>query len=157
MNSIKNIRTMVVTDDPRLRKTLEDGLEPFGMALTASKTIFQALKTLKKAEINTVLLDSRCAGDDPFKTVRQLKRQSPSTQIIMLIDPDISEPKKTVLRLVGAFELVDRECLPATLLTKIKAAWAIGRWKDERARRIPTPAIACWPTAVYDSGYVEDR
>jgi DNA-binding NtrC family response regulator len=78
------IRLLVVDDEARFVETLTKRLRARGLFVEGANSGQEALATLATKPFDVVLLDVRMPGMDGVETLRAIKRDHPSIQVVLL-------------------------------------------------------------------------
>ena len=80
----KPIRVLLVDDEERFLKTASATLKNRGFEVTAVPGGAEALKEIKKGEIDVVVLDVKMPGMDGNEVLQRIKGLKPKLEVIML-------------------------------------------------------------------------
>ncbi|MBN1831538.1 MAG: response regulator [Deltaproteobacteria bacterium] len=81
---MEEMRIMLVDDEERFLSTTKKLLSKKGIDLLTALSGGEALEMLNSHSIHVVILDVKMPGMDGMATLREIKRQHPLTEVIML-------------------------------------------------------------------------
>jgi DNA-binding NtrC family response regulator len=81
---MEKMRIMLVDDEERFLSTTKKLLSKKGIDLLTALSGGEALEMLNSHSIHVVILDVKMPGMDGMATLREIKRQHPLTEVIML-------------------------------------------------------------------------
>jgi DNA-binding NtrC family response regulator len=81
---MEEMRIMLVDDEERFLSTTKKLLSKKGIDLLTALSGGEALEMLNSHSIHVVILDVKMPGMDGMTTLREIKRQHPLTEVIML-------------------------------------------------------------------------
>jgi len=118
----EQISILVVDDDEIFKKMICRELSFLGHSVSTSSSGEEAVKTIEENKPDVVLLDIKLPGIDGIETLKVLKEQSPTTEIVMLtghgtIDNAISSMK------TGAYDYLTKPCRLDELTNVIQKAY----------------------------------
>ena len=85
------MRILIVEDDWKLARQLNQGLDEQGHSVTVASDGIQGLETAKYGEFDVLVLDVMLPGLDGFSIVRQLRAAKSTTPILLLTARDAAE------------------------------------------------------------------
>ena len=85
------MRILIVEDDWKLARQLNQGLDEQGHSVTVASDGLQGLETAKYGEFDVLVLDVMLPGLDGFSIVRQLRAAKSTTPILLLTARDAAE------------------------------------------------------------------
>jgi DNA-binding NtrC family response regulator len=117
--SVELLRVLVVDDERELVDALVERLNMRGVQATGVTTGAEALRCMKEAEHDVVLLDVKMPSPGGLDVLREIKRQWPERQVVLLTGHGSALDAQLGMQL-GAFDYVmkpvDIEALMAILL-----------------------------------------
>jgi DNA-binding response OmpR family regulator len=123
-------QVLVVDDEPHIRTVLRGYLEADGFAVSEAADGEAALRQVKHAAPDVVLLDVMLPGIDGLEVLRQLRASS--EVYVILVTARTEEVDKLVGLGVGADDYVTKPFSPREVVARVKAVLRRGR---ERAGR----------------------
>lgn len=81
---METMKMMIVDDETRFLSTTRKLLEKKGYDVLTASSGAEALETLRAHRVHVVILDVKMPGMDGVATLREIKRQFPMVQVIML-------------------------------------------------------------------------
>ncbi len=81
---MEKMRIMLVDDEERFLSTTKKLLSKKGIDLLTALSGGEALEMLNSHSVHVVILDVKMPGMDGMATLREIKRQHPLTEVIML-------------------------------------------------------------------------
>ena len=81
---MKAMKIMLVDDEERFLSTTKKLLVKKGYDVLTAMSGMEALETMKRKMIHVVILDVKMPGMDGNATLKEIKRQYPLTEVIML-------------------------------------------------------------------------
>lgn len=113
---------LVVDDEPKLRKVLQEFLQAHGFAVVSAESGEAALEVLAASHPSVVLLDVNLPGMDGLSTLKRIKAVSPGTTVLMITGIEKEDTMGHALSL-GANDYIlkpfNLEYLQTVLLSKI--------------------------------------
>jgi CheY-like chemotaxis protein len=119
----KKIRVMMVDDEVRFRETTSRLLKKKGFETTIAASGEEALRLIKEAPQDVVILDIKMEGMDGHAALSEIKQIAPSTQVIMLTGHG-SADSALISRERAAFDYLTKPCDIDLLAMKINEAYA---------------------------------
>ncbi len=113
-------RILVVEDEPRLARGLQDDLTLEGYDVEVAGDGAEATRRAREQAFDLMVLDVMLPGKDGFEVCRELRREGFRTPIIMLT-ARTSESDKVLGLEVGADDYVTKPFSPRELRARIKA------------------------------------
>ncbi len=113
-------RILVVEDEPRLARGLQDDLTLEGFDVEVAGDGAEATRRAREQAFDLMVLDVMLPGKDGFEVCRELRREGFRTPIIMLT-ARTSESDKVLGLEVGADDYVTKPFSPRELRARIKA------------------------------------
>jgi len=81
---MEEMHVLLVDDEERFLATTEKLLSRRGVAALSARSGMEALETLRGHVVHVVILDVKMPGMDGVATLREIKRQFPLVEVIML-------------------------------------------------------------------------
>jgi len=113
-------RILVVEDEPRLARGLQDDLTLEGFEVEVAGDGAEATKRARERPFDLIILDVMLPKKDGFEVCRELRREGLRTPIIMLT-ARTGESEKVLGLEVGADDYVTKPFSPRELRARIKA------------------------------------
>ena len=126
------IRVLIVDDEIDFVEMLSLRLEEAGERVVPAYNGRECLEILKKLEIDVVILDIKMPGMDGIQTLREIKKNFPLVEVIMLTGHGTTETAVEGMKL-GAFDYLLKPTDFNELLDKLENA---RKRKDEQEERI---------------------
>ncbi|WP_274364759.1 response regulator transcription factor [Paenibacillus thermotolerans] len=120
MSQNKNIRILLVDDEPHILQFLEMGLAEEGYEIRTAPDGMAALHTAAEFQPHIVVLDVMMPGIDGFETCRLLKKKGTEVAVIMLTARDEIDDRVKGLKL-GADDYLVKPFSFEELLARIEA------------------------------------
>lgn len=125
---------LIVDDEAAARKTLLEMLKLEGYQVSAAADGETALNMISEAAFDLAILDIKMPGIDGMQVLKEIKTQSPETQIIMLTAHGTLDTAVEALR-SGAHDYLQKPAVPEEILSAI-AKGISRRIETERKQRI---------------------
>jgi DNA-binding NtrC family response regulator len=125
-------KVLLVDDEKDFIEMLSLRLKEVGEKITVAYSGQEALDTLEKADIDVVILDIKMPGMDGIETLREIKKQFPLVEVIMLTGHGSTETAVEGMKL-GAFDYLMKPADFDDLTLKLEGA---RKRKDEQEDRI---------------------
>jgi len=113
-------RILVVEDEPRLARGLQDDLSLEGFGVEVAGDGEAAVRRVREQRFDLIILDVMLPKKDGFEVCRELRREGVRTPIIMLT-ARTGESEKVLGLEVGADDYVTKPFSPRELRARIKA------------------------------------
>lgn len=124
---------LLVDDEARFLQTTQKLLAKIGCDVHTASSGLDALDILKSRTIQVVVLDVKMPGMDGLTTLKEIKRQFPLVEVIMLTGHATVEHAVEGMR-SGAADYLMKPVDPEVLLDKAKRAFQKRRQIEERIR-----------------------
>jgi len=125
-------QVLLVDDEVPFVETMTKRLTKRDLQVVAAFSGKESLEKLKEiAEIEVVILDVKMPEMDGIETLREIKRNFPLTEVIMLTGHATVETGIEGMKL-GAFDYLMKPCDIENLLEKVKEAAARKRSHEEK-------------------------
>jgi len=128
------IRVLLVDDEEQFVETLAERLQMREFDVRTAHTGEEALVSLKEEETDVVVLDVLMPGKDGIETLREIKKQSPMTEVMMLTGHATMDSAIQGLKF-GAYDYLMKPTETEDLVAKILKAYARKLEQEERIRR----------------------
>jgi DNA-binding NtrC family response regulator len=125
-------KVLLVDDEKDFIEMLSLRLKEVGEKITVAYSGQEALDTLEQADIDVVILDIKMPGMDGIETLREIKKQFPLVEVIMLTGHGSTETAVEGMKL-GAFDYLMKPADFDDLTLKLDGA---RKRKDEQQERI---------------------
>ena len=149
----EKIRVMMVDDEERFRDTTSRLLKKRGFETTIAASGEEALRLIKEAPQDVVVLDVKMEGMDGHTALSEIKRISPDIQVIMLTGHGSADSALSS-RERAAFDYLTKPCDIDLLAMKINEAHAAktrGADRVEKKARDIMISIADYTTVSVDT------
>jgi DNA-binding NtrC family response regulator len=123
-------RILVVDDEERFRTTLARMLSLHGLPVLALGSGREALAALAAEAYDVVILDLRMPDLDGLRTLGEIKKLRPDTEVIILTGHASLDAAMEIIKL-GGYDYLLKPCPVEDLMLKIDSAW---ERKKERAK-----------------------
>jgi DNA-binding NtrC family response regulator len=143
------LKLLLVDDEERFVKTTKTLLEKKGVSTLTALNGMDALKTLQESLVDVVVLDVKMPGLDGVDVLREIKREHPLVEVIMLTGHASVESAIEGLKL-GAFDYLMKPCDISTLLEKANEAFEKKEAVEEKIRQAKLKKIIRRPSAVFE-------
>jgi DNA-binding NtrC family response regulator len=128
------IRVLLVDDEEQFVETLAERLQMREFDVWTAHTGEEALVRLKEEETDVVVLDVLMPGKDGIETLREIKKLSPMTEVMMLTGHATMDSAIQGLKF-GAYDYLMKPTETEDLVAKILKAYARKLEQEERIRR----------------------
>ena len=130
---MEKMKMMLVDDEERFLATTQKLLAKKGYDVVTASGGVEALEKIRVHNIHVVILDVKMPGMDGNATLKEIKRQFPLVEVIMLTGHATVETSIEGMR-QGAFDYLMKPCDMDVLLEKVKAAAAKKHDHEEKIR-----------------------
>ncbi|UCF94397.1 MAG: response regulator [Desulfobacterales bacterium] len=125
-------KVLLVDDERPFVETMNKRLTKRNLEVAAAYSGTEALERLGAMDsLEVVILDVKMPGMDGIETLREIKKQYPLVEVIMLTGHATVESAIEGMRL-GAFDYLMKPCDMEQLLAKVQEAAAKKRQHDEK-------------------------
>jgi DNA-binding NtrC family response regulator len=125
---------LLVDDEAPFVDTMTKRLTKRKLTVFKSYSGEEALKTLKEnSQIDLVILDVKMPGMDGIETLKEIRKEFPLVEVIMLTGHATVETSIEGMRL-GAFDYLMKPCDMDVLIEKVNAATKKKRDHEEKIR-----------------------
>lgn len=128
-----SIRLLLVDDEERFTQTLSKRLDERGIDVATASSGSEALKLIEDNVYDVAVVDVKMPGMDGVETLREIKKVSSLTEVILLTGHASVDSAIDGMRL-GAFEFLLKPCEIEELIAKIEEAYAKRKLKEEEMR-----------------------
>ena len=128
------VRILVVDDDTSIRMTLREVLSRENYQVMTAASGEEALRLMLEADFDLALLDLKMAGMDGLSLMKEIRRRSPGTGLIMLTGFATLESAIGALR-QGAHDYLLKPCEPEMLKESIRQGLK-KQWRDVRRKEL---------------------
>ncbi len=118
----ENIKVLLVDDEVAFTNTLAQRLKMRDLRVETAYDGEEALLKLKTEEPDVIVLDLKMPGMHGIDVLREIKKSSPNTQVIILTGHGTDKDEEEAVRL-GGFGFLKKPTDIDTLEHKIKAAF----------------------------------
>ena len=125
-------KVLLVDDEEDFAEMLSLRLKELGEKVTVAYSGQEGLDTLAKTSIDVVILDIKMPGMDGIETLREIKKQYPIIEVILLTGHGSTETAVEGMKL-GAFDYLMKPADFGDLAAKLEGA---RKRKDEQEERI---------------------
>jgi two-component system, OmpR family, response regulator CpxR len=129
-----NIRVLLVDDEEQFVETLAQRLEVRDFSVSTADSGDAALGWLADHETDVIILDVLMPGKDGIQTLREIKRNNPLVEVIMLTGHATVETAIEGMKL-GAFDYLMKPTDTNELVDKITRAHRRKSEQEERIRK----------------------
>ncbi|MCJ8500244.1 CBS domain-containing protein [Desulfatitalea alkaliphila] len=130
----KKIKVMMVDDEARFREKTSAILTRKGFETTIAASGEEALRIIREAPQDVVVLDVKMEGMDGHAALAEIKKIAPETQVIMLTGHGSLESAVNSKEL-AAFDYLNKPCDIDLLAAKINEAYAVRQSKADRKEK----------------------
>lgn len=126
-------RVLLVDDEEDFVDMLQLRLEEVGEKVTPAYSGQMALEILAKVEIDVVILDIKMPGMDGIQTLKEIKKQFPLVEVILLTGHGTTESAVDGMK-QGAYDYLLKPADFSELETKLEGARKHKEAQEERIR-----------------------
>jgi DNA-binding NtrC family response regulator len=119
---MEKFKLMIVDDETDFLETLIKRLQARKIDVTGAESGYKALEDLDSRSPDVVILDVKMPGMDGIETLREIKKKSPLTEVIMLTGHASVESGIQGMQL-GAFDYLMKPVALDELLEKVRQAY----------------------------------
>ena len=130
---MEQMKLMLVDDEERFLSTTQKVLEKKGVRVLTAASGTEALEKLKKTLIHVVILDVKMPGMDGNDVLKEIKRQFPMVEVIMLTGHATVESAVDGLK-SGATDYLTKPADIEELILKAKEAFEKRQRLEEKIR-----------------------
>ncbi|MDM8524443.1 sigma-54 dependent transcriptional regulator [Desulfococcaceae bacterium HSG8] len=121
---------MIVDDEPSIRQSLSGLLSDEGFEVITASNGYEALKIIDEEPPDLVLLDIWMPGIDGIETLKEIKKDNPFIQIIIITGHGTIETAVKATKL-GAFDLIEKPLSIDRIIVAINNALNFRRLEEE--------------------------
>ena len=121
---------LIVDDEPSILKSLDGLLSDEGFAVTTASNGYEALKIIDSESPDLVLLDIWMPGIDGIETLKEIKKEHPFIQVIIITGHGTVETAVTATK-TGAFDLIEKPLSIDKIIVAINNALNFRRLEEE--------------------------
>jgi DNA-binding NtrC family response regulator len=133
---------LLVDDEVAFVETMTKRLSKRNLAILKAYNGEEALERLaEQRSVDIVILDLKMPGPDGIQTLREIKRNHPLVEVIVLTGHGSVETGIEAMRL-GAFDYLSKPCNIDQLMVKIQEAKSIKRKREEKITQARIKEIA---------------
>ena len=130
---MEQLKMMLVDDEERFLSTTRKLLEKRGFDVQTAASGSEALEMLRASPVHVVILDVKMPGMDGVATLREIKRQFPMVEVIMLTGHATVESAVEGLK-SGATDYLMKPADIEDLIGKAEEAYRRRRGLEEKIR-----------------------
>lgn len=145
--SVMNL--LLVDDEEMFLSTTQMLLKKQGLKAFTATNGYDALKLLKKQRIDVVVLDVKMPGMGGIEVLREIKREHPGIEVILLTGHASVDTAVEGLK-IGAFDYLVKPAMVSEIMTKADEAFAKKQAKEARASKQKIDRIMSHPMAIYE-------
>ena len=119
---MEKFKVMIVDDELDFLETIVKRLKARNIDVNGVESGYQALEILEGRNPDVIILDVKMPGMDGIETLREIKKKSPLTEVIMLTGHASVESGIQGMQL-GAFDYVMKPVALDELLEKVRQAY----------------------------------
>jgi two-component system, NtrC family, nitrogen regulation response regulator NtrX len=121
---------LIVDDEPSILHTLSGLLSDEGFEVITAANGYEALKTIEVESPDLVLLDIWMPGLDGIETLKEIKKENPNIQVIIITGHGTIETAVKATKL-GAFDLIEKPLSIDKVILAINNALNFRRLEEE--------------------------
>ncbi|UCD81581.1 MAG: sigma-54-dependent Fis family transcriptional regulator [Desulfobacterales bacterium] len=121
---------LIVDDEPSILQSLSGLLSDEGFEVTTAANGYEALKIIDTESPDLVLLDIWMPGIDGIETLKEIKRENPNIQVIIITGHGTIETAVKATKL-GAFDLIEKPLSIDKIIVAINNALNFRRLEEE--------------------------
>jgi two-component system nitrogen regulation response regulator NtrX len=121
---------LIVDDEPSILQSLGGLLSDEGFEVTSAANGYEALKTIEMEAPDLVLLDIWMPGIDGIETLKEIKKENPNIQVIIITGHGTIETAVKATKL-GAFDLIEKPLSIDKVIVAINNALNFRRLEEE--------------------------
>jgi two-component system nitrogen regulation response regulator NtrX len=121
---------LVVDDEPSILKSLSGVLTDEGFDVLTASNGYEALKVIDTSSPDLVLLDIWMQGIDGIETLKEIKKNNPQTQVIMITGHGTIETAVQATK-SGAFDFIEKPLSIDKVIVSINNALNFRRLEEE--------------------------
>ena len=121
---------LIVDDEPSILQTLSGLLADEGFEVTTAANGYEALKIIDAESPDLVLLDIWMPGIDGIETLKEIKKENPTIQVIIITGHGTIETAVNATKL-GAYDLIEKPLSIDKVIVAINNALNFRRLEEE--------------------------
>ena len=121
---------LIVDDEPSILKSLEGILSDEGFEVTTASNGYEALQEIESDSPDLVLLDIWMPGIDGLETLKEIKKNHPYIQVVMITGHGTIETAVQATKL-GAFDFIEKPLSIEKVIVAINNALNFRRLEEE--------------------------
>ena len=121
---------LIVDDEPSILQTLSGLLSDEGFEVTTAANGYEALKLVEADSPDLVLLDIWMPGIDGIETLKEIKKENPNIQVVIITGHGTIETAVKATKL-GAFDLIEKPLSIDRVIVAINNALNFRRLEEE--------------------------
>jgi len=121
---------LIVDDEPSILQTLSGLLADEGFEVTTAANGYEALKIIDSESPDLVLLDIWMPGIDGIETLKEIKKDNPTVQVIIITGHGTIETAVNATKL-GAYDLIEKPLSIDKVIVAINNALNFRRLEEE--------------------------
>ncbi|MBW2179977.1 MAG: sigma-54-dependent Fis family transcriptional regulator, partial [Deltaproteobacteria bacterium] len=121
---------LIVDDEPTIQQSLSGILSDEGFEISIASNGYEALQIIQKDSPDLVLLDIWMPGIDGIETLKEIKKENPNIQVIIITGHGTIETAVTATKL-GAFDLIEKPLSIDKIIVSISNALNFRRLEEE--------------------------
>ncbi len=121
---------LIVDDEPSILQSLSGLLSDEGFAVTTAANGYEALKFIEAESPDLVLLDIWMPGIDGIETLKEIKKENPHIQVIIITGHGTIETAVRATKL-GAYDLIEKPLSIDKVIVAINNALNFRRLEEE--------------------------
>jgi two-component system, NtrC family, nitrogen regulation response regulator NtrX len=121
---------LIIDDEASILKSLSGILSDEGFEILTASNGYEGLKTLESASPDLVLLDIWMPGIDGIDTLKEIKKNFPATQVIMITGHGTFETAVSATK-IGAFDFIEKPLSIDKVIVAINNALNFRRLEEE--------------------------
>jgi len=121
---------LIIDDETSILKSLSGILADEGFEILTASNGYEGLKTLEAASPDLVLLDIWMPGIDGIDTLKEIKKNFPATQVIMITGHGTFETAVSATK-IGAFDFIEKPLSIDKVIVAINNALNFRRLEEE--------------------------
>lgn len=146
---MQNFRVLVVDDEFDFLEAFVDRLKMRGLDTTGVESGEEALKLLERQEFDVVVLDVKMPGLDGVETLREMKKNWPLMEVIMLTGHASVESGIEGMKL-GAYDYIMKPADIDELMEKMQQAHEKKSVHEEKIQQAKIRELTAHPRRVLD-------
>ena len=144
---MKEMKIMLVDDEERFLSTTKKLLARKGIDVLTATSGLEALEILREHNVHVVILDVKMPGMDGIATLKQIKRQYPMIEVILLTGHATAESAVEGLK-TGAADYLMKPTDIDELLQKAREAYEKRQRLEEKIRVLQMRTLSGSPRDI---------